>query len=184
MILDLKEICLEKCRDFLKKVRGKEEALVCTAVILVFLSVWIVQFIRYENDFSKQEAAVSNMLSNQGDSTTDETREQLASLEGAEFRDGKGIISISCSGIYEGGVYVFVNGCIEADIRGKDPATLRVNAGDVVLVMGHDLLSEVSVTVTAAIGKIDCSILNKQLTVGNKGKLLAVIKKAENRTDA
>lgn len=182
--MNLKEICLEKCRAFLKKVRGKEESLVCTAVIVVFLSVWTVQFIRYENDFSEQEAAVSNILSNQGDSTPDDMRDQLASLEEEDFRDGKGILSISCSGIREGGVYVFVNGCIEADIRGEDPATLRVRAGDVVLVMGHDLLSEASVTISAAVGKIDCSILNKQLTVGNKGKLLAVIKKAETGTGA
>lgn len=185
MIRKPAEALREKVRRGFRRMREKGRPGFPALAVLVLLTVPAVCFFRFDGDFERKEkellSLTDGLFSGGEDENRDETREQLTSLEEAqEFRDGKGILSIACTGIREGGVYIFVNGCIEADLRGKDPVTLRVKAGDVILAMGHDLLSEATVTVTAAVGRIDCTVLGRQLSVGNKGKLLAVIRKAES----
>ena len=109
----------------------------------------------------------------------DDAEENSRPVSENDFSDGKGIISVSCSKISQGGVYVYVNGTIEASLTSEEARTLRVAVGDVIIVMGHDLISPAEVFVDTAVGRIDCSIQNYKLSVGNKGKLLAVIKNFE-----
>ena len=109
-----------------------------------------------------------------------EVHEELSEeVSGNDFGDGKGVITVSCGSCTQGGVYLYVNGTIEASLSGVEVKTLRVSVGDVVIAMGHDLLSPVDVKIDTAIGRFDCSIQNTGVSVGNKGKLLAIIKKFE-----
>lgn len=166
---------------FLKLLFGNAEKIICGASLAAILSVAAVQLFNFSGDYSFQEKAVAEIIDtgvSEGDEDKDiENDLYTAVTEPVEFADGKGVITINCRGIRGGGVYIFVNGCIEADIRGEDPVTMRVNAGDVIIAMGHDLNSESVVKITAALGKIDCGIAGKEISVGNKGKLLAIIKK-------
>ena len=121
-----------------------------------------------------------SVFGNAPDFFTSEDDEEISRpVSENDFSDGKGIISISCSKISQGGVYVYVNGTIEASLKSGEAKSLRVAVGDVIIVMGHDLISPAEVFVDTAVGRIDCSIQNYKLSVGNKGKLLAVIKNFE-----
>ncbi len=107
------------------------------------------------------------------------TDEQSASKEAAaenDFRDGRGIISVTLGEVSAGGVYIYVNGCIEASLSSGETKSLRVSVGDVLVAMGHGLVNDANVKITTAVGRIDCSILNYGISVGNKGRLLAIIK--------
>ena len=145
---------------------------VCFAVFVVIQTVNAAVYLK-----KADTAAVYDVFFNNADNTDNSIVETGSEND---FSDGKGIISISCAEISGGGaVHIFVNGCIEASLKGGDSKTLRVAVGDVVLAMGYKLTVPVEVKLETAVGRFDCSIANTSFSVGNKGKLMAVIKKSD-----
>ena len=102
-------------------------------------------------------------------------RIQAAALEETEFAPGKGRISIKCTGIGKGRVYIFVNGKMRANITSSDSKSFNVKKGDSFIVKGRDLSGMATVTVESAVGNIDTGIVGTSVTVGNLGKYLVKI---------
>ena len=100
---------------------------------------------------------------------------EAAELSGTEYKNGKGLITISCEYSGKGGVYVFLNGRMKLYLS-KEPKNLKVSVGDIVFVRGAELESSAKVTVTGAEGKIDLSIEGESVTVENLTKRLVKIR--------
>lgn len=100
---------------------------------------------------------------------------EAAELSGMDYKEGKGLITISCECSGKGGVYVFLNGRMKLYIS-KEPKNLKVSAGDIVFVRGAELESPAKVTVSGAEGKIDLSIEGESVTVENLTKRLVKIR--------
>jgi hypothetical protein len=148
----------------------KNSRLINTAIIFAVSLFVVVQVIRV--------AAKGTVFGNVPDFFISDLNEELSEeVSGNDFGDGKGVITVSCGPCSLGGVYLYVNGTIEASLSGGESKTLRISVGDVIIAMGHDLVSPVEVKIDTAIGRFDCSIQNTGVSVGNKGKLLAIIKK-------
>lgn len=101
---------------------------------------------------------------------------QAAAPSEIEFGKNKGMISIKCTGLGKGCVYVFVNNTMKANITSSELKTLKVKKGDVLIVKGRGLNSNATVTIEAAVGNIDTSIVGVSVSVGNLGKYLISIK--------
>lgn len=100
---------------------------------------------------------------------------QAAALEESEFGKDKGMISVKCTGIGKGSVYIFVNGKMKANITSSDLKSFKVKKGDAFIVKGHSLTGTATVTIESAVGNIDTSIVGTSVTVGNLGKYLVKI---------
>lgn len=104
------------------------------------------------------------------------TEEDLEAAEiiGANYKDGKGMITITCEYSGPGGVHVFLNGRMKLYIT-NGSKNLKVSAGDMVFVRGAELESPATVTVSAVEGKIDASIVGESVTVENLARKLVKI---------
>ena len=100
---------------------------------------------------------------------------QAAALEESEFGKDKGMISVKCTGIGQGSVYICVNGKIKANVTSSDLKSFKVKKGDSFIVKGHLLTGTATVTIESAVGNIDTSIAGTSVTVGNLGKYLVKI---------
>ncbi len=100
---------------------------------------------------------------------------EAAELSGMDYKDGKGLITISCEYSGSGGVYVYLNGRMKLYIS-KEPKNLKVSVGDIIFVRGAELESPATVTVSAAEGKIDLSIEGESVTVENLTKRLVKVR--------
>lgn len=105
------------------------------------------------------------------------TQEDLeaAEISGADYKDGKGMVTISCEYSGKGGIHVFLNGRLKLYV-GKEPKNLKVSVGDIIFVRGAELEGEAKVTISAAEGKIDASIQGETVTVANLTKRLVKIR--------
>jgi len=97
------------------------------------------------------------------------------------FKEGHGIIQIkvtnlSSSGKKRGGVYVSVNGTIKLNITTQDPRNLRVKANDIIIVKGHDLAGNATVTISDVAGFIEHDVKGQTIEVGNLAKYFVTIK--------
>lgn len=101
---------------------------------------------------------------------------QAAASATEEFGANRGMISIKCTGLGGGSVYVYVNNTMKANITSSDLKNLKVRKGDVVIVKGHSLSGNATVVIESAVGNIDTSIAGTSVTVGNLGKYLVSIK--------
>ncbi|MBE7065320.1 MAG: hypothetical protein E7384_05870 [Ruminococcaceae bacterium] len=99
-----------------------------------------------------------------------------AALQAEEFAKDRGMISLKCTNLGGGGVYVFINNTMKANITSGDLKNLKVRRGDVVIVKGHNLTGSASVTIESAVGNIDTTIVGTSVNVGNLGKYLVRIK--------
>lgn len=131
------------------------------AVIFAFILFWCLSFT------PAYETAAP------GDIHTEDL--EAAELGGTEYKNGKGLITISCEYSGKGGVYVFLNGRMKLYLS-KEPKNLKVSVGDIVFVRGAELESSAKVTVTGAEGKIDLSIEGESVTVENLTKRLVKIR--------
>ena len=100
-----------------------------------------------------------------------------AEISGYDFKDGFGMITISCQYNGGGGVHVFLNGRMKLYVT-HEPKNLKVKAGDIIMVRGADLEGTAEVTVSEVIGKIDASRQGTAVTVGNQARRLIKIEKA------
>lgn len=120
-------------------------------------------------------------MQNRGGGVTEEEllfpESELASLPdvSASYRDGQGVISLSCSAIPKGGIYVYLNGVVKLHLTTSEPKNLKVRRGDVILVKGHDLPGPVRVMISSMVGGLDASLLNHSVEVGNLAKHLTTI---------
>ena len=101
---------------------------------------------------------------------------QAAAPSEIEFGKNKGMISVKCTGIGGGSVYVFVNNTMKANITSSELKNFKVKKGDVLIVKGRGLSSNAVVTIESAVGNIDTSIAGRSVSVGNLGKYLVSIK--------
>jgi len=101
---------------------------------------------------------------------------QAAASATEEFGANRGMISIKCTGLGGGGVYVYVNNTMKANITSSELKNLKVRKGDVIIVKGHSLSADATVTIESAVGNIDTAIAGKSVAVGNLGKYLVSIK--------
>ncbi|MBQ8164422.1 MAG: hypothetical protein IJZ94_01210 [Clostridia bacterium] len=106
----------------------------------------------------------------------DKNNIQAAASVTEEFGKDRGMISLKCSDMGSGGVYVYVNNTMKANITSTELKNLKVKKGDVIIVKGHSLQSNVTVTIESAVGNIDTEIAGKSVTLGNLGKYLVSIK--------
>ena len=94
--------------------------------------------------------------------------QNVASVE-TEYKENQGMISVSCTGIGSGGVYVYINNTMKANIINSELKNLKVKKGDVVIVKGHGIEGEATVTVNAAVGNINTDIIGYSKKVSNLG---------------
>ena len=94
---------------------------------------------------------------------------------GANYKEGKGMITITCEYSGKGGVHVFLNGKMKLYIT-NGAKNLRVSAGDLIYVKGTELENSAKVTVTSVEGKIDASMVGETVTVENLGRKLTKIR--------
>ncbi len=102
---------------------------------------------------------------------------ELAYLQdvSASYKEGQGILSLSCTGMGGGGVYVYLNGVVKLNLTTSDPQNIKVKRGDVLLVKGHGLNGEATVVISSMAGGLDSNVLNKSVKVGNLAKHLITI---------
>ena len=112
---------------------------------------------------------------NQGEITQADM--EAAEISGYDFKDGFGMITISCEYSGSGGVHVFVNGRMKLYVA-HEPKNLKVKAGDIIMVRGAELEGTAEVTISEVIGKIDASQQGTSVTVGNLARRLVKIEKA------
>lgn len=101
---------------------------------------------------------------------------QAAAPAENEFGANKGMISVKCTGLGSGSVYVFVNNTMKANITSSELKNLKVKKGDVLIVKGRALSGNVTVSIESAVGNIDTSIAGTSVSVGNLGEFLVSIK--------
>lgn len=101
---------------------------------------------------------------------------RAAASSAEEFGKDRGMISIRCTALGAGGVYVFINNTMKANITSSELKNLKVRKGDVVIVKGHSLSGEAVVKIEAAVGNIDTNITGTSVNVSNLGKYLVSIK--------
>ena len=101
---------------------------------------------------------------------------QSAASVTEEFGKDRGMISVRCSSFSGGGVYIYINNTMRANITSAELKNLKVKKGDVIIVKGHSLQSDVTVTVENVVGNVDTSVTGTSVTVGNLGKYLVSIK--------
>lgn len=135
------------------------------AAVFVFILFWCLNFTPAYEISSAGEIHAEDL--------------EAAELSGMDYKDGKGLITISCEYSGGGGVYVYLNGRMKLYI-GKEPKNLKVSVGDIVFVRGAELESPAQVTVSGAEGKIDLSIEGESVTVENLTKRLVKIRACHN----
>lgn len=102
---------------------------------------------------------------------------EAAEISGYNFKDGFGMVTISCVYNGSGGVHVFLNGRMKLYVA-HEPKNLKVKAGDIIMVRGAELEGTAEVTISEVIGKIDASQQGTSVTVGNLARRLVKIEKA------
>ncbi len=142
------------------KYRWQIAGVVLLAAVWVFI---IVQCVNFQ----------PNSITAPAGEVTEEDME-AAEVDGANYKDGKGMITITCEYSGSGGVHVFHNGRMKLYIT-NGSKNLRVSAGDMIYVRGADLESPATVTITAVEGKIDASIVGESITVENLARKLVKI---------
>jgi hypothetical protein len=140
------------------------------------ISLWILTLIFVFNGFGYKGIEFDDIVQNYPET-------ELASLNDARmnFKEGHGIIQIkvtnlSSSGKKRGGVYVSVNGTIKLNITTQDPRNLRVKANDIIIVKGHDLAGNATVTISDVAGFIEHDVKGQTIEVGNLAKYFVTIK--------
>ena len=99
---------------------------------------------------------------------------EVADATGDNYKEGRGMITISCEHTGNSGVHVFLNGKMKLYIS-NGSKNLRVSKNDLIYVKGFELEGESKVTVTGVVGKIDSSIVGTSISVGNLGRKLVRI---------
>lgn len=143
------------------KKTGKISGIILLAAVWIFIVIQCVNFTPVS--FSQPSLDVS-----------DEDIEAAEEL-GANYKDGKGMITITCEYSGKGGVHVFLNGRMKLYIT-NGSKNLRVSVGDLIFVKGTELEGSAKVTVTAVEGKIDASITGETVTVENLARRLVKIR--------
>ncbi len=100
---------------------------------------------------------------------------EAAEEQGANYKDGKGMITITCEYSGKGGVHVFLNGRMKLYIT-NGSKNLRVSAGDLVFVKGTELTGSAKVTITSVEGKIDATMVGETVTVENLARKLVKVR--------
>ncbi|MBE7055884.1 MAG: hypothetical protein E7388_00385 [Ruminococcaceae bacterium] len=145
---------------FSVKHKWRALGIVLLAVAWVYIVIQCVNF--NPVSFSKPSLNVSS--------------EDLDAVEelGANYKDGKGMITINCEYSGKGGVHVFLNGRMKLYIT-NGSKNLRVSAGDLVYVKGYELEGSAKVSVSAVEGKVDGSIVGETVIVENLARKLVKI---------
>ena len=143
---------------------------------ILIISLWIILLLVIFNGFNYEGAKFNDVVDNYPET-------ELVSLQDARynFREGHGIIqikanNISSSGKRRGGVYVSVNGTIKLNITTQEPRNLKVKVNDIIIIKGHDLAGNATVTITDVAGFISHEIKDQSLDVGNLAKHFVTIK--------
>ncbi len=143
---------------------------------IIYLSLWLILLLLIFQGFNYKETKSASIVEHFPES-------EIISLNDVrkEFKPGQGIIqitvkNISSDGKKRGGVYITVNGTIKANITTQDPKNLKVNVNDIILVKGHNLSSDATVTISDLAGNIDPELKNITITVGNLAKHFVTVK--------